>query len=234
MRRLALACLFVLGLASPGWAAIAVDNSTAGGTTSGTFAHTVNSNTDGLLTVCAGTHVAAGVVVSGVTYNGVAMTKAIELADPTFTNVLSSLWYLKMPATGTNNVVITFSGTVNRFGVGAVSFTGVDQTTPISNATSASNTAGDSTINVTSSIGSVVVDCLSVGSGGTPTAGQTLRWSQIEGVFGDDSGQQTAAGAASVTMTWDWTAAAALYCTTAMSVNAASTASAPVRRRVIQ
>lgn len=61
--------------------------------------------------------------ISGVTYNGVAMTKIIPL-----TVVLQevSLWYLIAPTTGSNTVSVTGSGTAQIGGCSS-SYTGVNQ-----------------------------------------------------------------------------------------------------------
>lgn len=70
--------------------------------------------------------------VTGVTYNGVALTKirADQIdgssAPDTFRG-RSELWYLIAPATGAHNVVVTLTGTVTATGCGAVSFTGAIQ-----------------------------------------------------------------------------------------------------------
>ena len=66
--------------------------------------------------------------VSGVTYNSVAMTLVRSKASAGGT-IRSELWRLVAPATGSNTVAVTLSAAVNS-SAGAVSMTGVHQTTP--------------------------------------------------------------------------------------------------------
>lgn len=106
--------------------AIALDTSTAvsvtGSGTSLTYAHTASGTNRILFVPCAsinGSH-----TITGVTYNGVAMTEIGHAA--TQGNFFTYLWCLIAPDTGTNNVVITAGGT-NKIAGGAVSYTGALQ-----------------------------------------------------------------------------------------------------------
>jgi hypothetical protein len=58
-------------------------------------------------------------------------------------------WYLAAPASGTNNIVVTVSGTTTKLGIAAISFTGVDQTTPIDVSGSTTGTSGTVTKSLT-------------------------------------------------------------------------------------
>ena len=64
--------------------------------------------------------------VSGVTYNGVAMTQTLKQNEAPATNYNGYIYSLIAPATGTNNIVV--SGTSMNFSMGAISYTGVAQT----------------------------------------------------------------------------------------------------------
>src|ERR1700686_2853385 len=71
--------------------------------------------------------------VSGVTYNSVSLTRA-GFHNDSANQRRTEMWYLIAPATGNNNIVVTVNvpaaatiGTV----VGATTFTGADQTSPI-------------------------------------------------------------------------------------------------------
>lgn len=231
MKRLSLLFLLVALYSESAWAQIAYDNATAGGfQASGnslTFSHTVNSNTNGQLSVCA--YSRNNQTVSGVTYNGVAMTKAAEVTDSTFGVVYASLWSLVAPATGANNVVVSFTGTPSVMsGASAVSYTGVDQTTPYSNATTNSGNSASSTVTVTSSTGSLVVDCMTSASGSvaadpTPGAGQTGRGVQHDSMAqGDGFGLSQKNGAASVAMTWTWDGVAHVWDALGFNLNTAT------------
>ena len=80
----------------------------ASGRTSHTFSYTVGSGSNRVLFVGVGSYNATGGnKVSGVTYNGVAMT-LVDTAEAQ-SNTFISLWRLDNPASGANNVVVTFS-----------------------------------------------------------------------------------------------------------------------------
>lgn len=95
-----------------------------------TFSHTVTSNSDGMLVVAAGARdgTANDMIITGITFNGDALTKLRSDLYNTSTYVRSELWYRKLPDVATGNIVITYTGTCDFvYGVG-MSFTGVDQT----------------------------------------------------------------------------------------------------------
>ena len=85
-----------------------------------TYAHTV-SGSNRILWVGACTHTTK--TITGVTYNGVSMTKATDKTSGAYI----SLWYLIAPDTGTNNVVVTTDGGIGRFNSDCASYTGVKQ-----------------------------------------------------------------------------------------------------------
>ncbi len=236
MRNKLIAVLIALGLwCVPVQAQIALDGYTGGQwqvtDTTLTFSHTVTSNTDGLLTVCTGNRNGAS-ETTGVTFNGDAMTKAADHTDTTYGVIRASLWYLKMPDTGTHDVEITTAATPTVITMGgAASFTGVDQTTPVSNPNTADGNSVSSSVTITSSTGSMVVDCF-YGAGANSLAAvptQTGIWSYIEGAGTTDlAGQSRASGAASVAMAWDFDGVTEAWVAMGMSMNAASGgASAP-------
>ena len=100
----------------------------------GTQAITIGTNSDRMLIVAYGSYQGAG--PSGMTYNGVALTKIVERVG-SFSEV-SSLWGLVAPATGTNNLVVSGMGDWSAYG--AWSLYNVDQTLP----TTFSSGGGDS------------------------------------------------------------------------------------------
>jgi hypothetical protein len=117
------------------------------------------------------------------------------------------IWSLVAPNTGTNNLVVTLSGANgNGFTVGAMTFTGVDQATPLGTFSSASgHSAGGSTV-VSSAAGELVFSTLNIQSTNNedliPDAGQTEHWDLHQNRA--DGGGSTAPGAASVTMSWSF------------------------------
>lgn len=112
--------------------AIARDATTSASGSAGasplTFAHTC-TGTNLILWVATSVVVPNGVSISGVTYNSVAMTLAGTRRNPQ-ANIEVSLWYLANPATGSNNVSITASGTDGSTVIRGVSasYTGCAQT----------------------------------------------------------------------------------------------------------
>lgn len=171
-----------------------------------TFSHTC-SGADRVLFVEVGVGTAApttdtAVVVSGVTYNGVAMTFIGRRHSNDSNTGYAELWVLVNPDTGANTVSVTFSsldGTDAVCEIGSVSFTGVDQVTPYDGYTDSVGTGTSTSITVTSKTGDMVLG--SVVAGGTlasPT--QTSRWlANINTASaGGNGGQSTAPGAPSV------------------------------------
>ena len=96
--------------------------------------------------------------VTSVTWNGDALTKAVDKTD---TQRNTEIWYIVNPDAGNDlQLVATFAGTVDRGTMNYCFMSGVDQTTPVDVTTSASGISGSySTINITSaSIDSVLFD----------------------------------------------------------------------------
>lgn len=152
--------------------AIAYDNSSekveGGSVSSTTLSHTVGTGSARYLVVGTVFRGGANLVATAVTYNGVAMTKIGS--DRTNAGACNSnIWGLVNPASGTNDVVVTYSGTGNTMLVVASSYTGVHQTNPVDNNT---GTTGTGTT-FTASLTPVAGNCWSVTNVGsdakTPT-----------------------------------------------------------------
>ena len=80
-------------------------------------------------------------VISGVTYNSVSMTLVDKILCPSDRYIY--LYYLIAPATGTNNITVTASSSTD-LAFGGVSYTGVDQTSPIDGTAKATATVTNS------------------------------------------------------------------------------------------
>jgi len=205
----AFACI----LASAAQAQVAIDATT---TSSGsltqaantlTFSHTT-TGTNLVLVVGVSMNISGrnSTTVSGITYNGVALVSAGTAVSNS--NRRTEIWYLKAPATGTKNVVVTLSipgggniGTV----AGAITFTGADQTTPIRTYVTNSGNSANAFVNVTSSSNDVVMDTLTMFQGTTAsstTPAQTQQWAITTGGTGSDAYGfgSTRQGSASVPM----------------------------------
>jgi hypothetical protein len=169
--------------------AITLDNFNAGysygnGTTPPsspiTYSHTVNSGSDRVLLVLIQ---ARGTVsaVSAVTYDSVSMNLVTTVA----TNgvITSQIWYLVNPSTGTHDVSIThaFSGGTNILSQ-AVSFFGVNQTTPIDAfITGAASNTGPMTATIaTTTANAVIVDSCAMRTAASETATMTSMTNRVE------------------------------------------------------
>ena len=151
-------------------------------------------------------------------------------ADTNGQSVRPEMWYLVGPATGQNQVRVNLTAPA-KVACGAISLTGVDQTSPVDahNGTTGSSTAPSVTVTTVADNAWVidVVAFRSTGNGaptGTPGSGQTERWSNytesggaganIRGK-GSTEGPQTPPGA--VVMDWslsasvDWAISAASF-----------------------
>ena len=179
--------------------------------TSLTFSHTVGSSgTNRLLVVGVSVRHDNSTYTIGVTYNGVAMT---EGGTSSRNEALCKIFYLAAPATGTNNVVVTLSKSL-MFGAGAISFTGVNQTTPVSTFAGATGDSTTPSVNVANVFESqVVIDTVATGDVQTDTltvgTGQTQQWNTKTTVGGADKDTFVAGstesgpdGGGTVTMSW--------------------------------
>jgi len=140
-----------------------VNSSNSGGdatVSSISWSHTV-SGTNAVLIVGVSSYdpTDADRVITGVTYNSVAMTE-IKHQSNDADDRSASIWYLVGPSTGSNTVEVTFTGTVlDAIGM-AVVLSGVDQVTPLdgNNGANASSANSVSTTVTTAKNNSWIVD----------------------------------------------------------------------------
>lgn len=205
--------------ASPADAAVSVDNVTTAQIPSTspnpfTFSHST-SGSDRLLLVSIASQPNGddGIieVATGVTYGGQALTiVGTEAQGPDNSRI--EIWRLVNPPTGANTVSITFNDPfddpVNEEGasVGAVSFTGVHQGTPLGTFASASSSGSSvPSVIVSSAVGELVFDTVArKGAAVTVDPSQSEQWNLCTdaGCSNVGGGASTEAGAASVTMSW--------------------------------
>ena len=152
--------LALLCFSWPSQAAIAHDADSNSGTglsgssTTFTWSHTCTGSNMALVV---GFYINWGNVshrtITGITYNSVSLTP-VQTIDYTTDTAYLWLGYLKSPATGSNTIQVTISGTLgaaNNAGGFATSFTGVDQSSPV-DSTGAQFSQGSATsisVNVT-------------------------------------------------------------------------------------
>src|SRR2546425_1016896 len=115
--------------------------------------------------------------ITGVTYGGTALTQAgAETQKPT-----GSIWYLVNPPSGTASVVVTSSPSKGAI-IGVISFTGVDQSTPIPTTATNDNANGrtsPATVSITNANANAwVMDLVASGhiGGFTNGASTTTQW----------------------------------------------------------
>jgi hypothetical protein len=190
-----------LACAGVSWAQPAVDavtSTTVGVVTSASFAHTATGS-NRLAIVCIGYVDPSQAVISTVTYGGAAMTL---IGSPP---AGLAMYRLVAPATGSQTVVVGWDAFTSNGKLGVITYTNVDQTTPLGTFASASGASSTAEVNVSSATGELVNDCMFALAGTiTIGAGQTSRWEQEASGVG--VGSSTEAGAPTVTMSWSLSA----------------------------
>ena len=201
------------GAGGGGIAFDAASSSSGDNVTNLTWAHTVTALGSNRILIV-GVSIRGIDAVSTVTYAGTPLTLVGAQNETTNDNARVEIWRLVAPATGANNIVVDFgAGNNTRFVGGAVSLTGVDQTTPIDAAFAGAfgNILTPSVTVTTVTNNAWVIDTLAARNAPTAIvgAGQTQRWNtsiatRITGA-GSTEGPKTPAGA--VTMSWTLSAA---------------------------
>jgi hypothetical protein len=148
--------------------------------------------------------------VSGVTYGGTALTKVGERNNDN--DAMVYIYSLVAPNPGTANVVITFDSALDEGAIaGVMTFTGVDQTTPLGTFASAiGNDSTPASVNISSAPGELVFAVAAAEYDAITTAptGQDVHWNTCTSGTGNCGAGGTIAGASTVTMTWDLDVAA--------------------------
>ena len=149
-------------------------------------------------------HAAVSDSVSSITYNAESLRHVGTIKNG---DARVEIWALEAPDVGTYDVDVKFSSNSDGVAVGVMTFTGVDQTTPLGAFISNSGASGSASVTVASAanelaFGVVAVDdptdyVLGVGTG------QANEWDAYG--FEISGGGSTKAGAASVDLTWNWT-----------------------------
>ena len=196
----ALLSALLWGLVVPrsAWTAVAVD---AGGHGSGAAATctvplTVGSESNRALVVGV-TLYSTDSSVASITYPGTSMTRQ---AHVTGSAQRVEIWAGVNPTPGRATVTVTLSpGTASV--CGAVSFTGVDQTTPTFHAATNSGTGRTASVTVTSAAGNMTLDTVACSACAFTNHTQRQRWLDREPSRGT-AGGSTAAGADSVQHRW--------------------------------
>lgn len=177
----------------------------------------------------------SSVTITGMTSNSVAMTQiGSALSHPDSDNLRLAAFYITAPSTSSVSYAATFSGSPVLNYIQVMTFTGVNQASPLgthaANTSSGDQTAVSST--VSSATNDLVTDCLyAVGTAATIGASQTSRLAASDwGGNGLQNRTSTEPGAASVDMTWTL-GSAAKWEQFAIPIHAAGGASGLLLRR---
>lgn len=198
------------GAANPGIESNFATNTLDGTTATMTFSFTT-AGANRLLFVCTGVgdSTPASFVVSGITYNGSALTKSWATNSSDW--VGSEGWYLAAPTIGANTLVVTFAGAgADQRWVNAICITNAHQTVPADTAATASGTSTAPSVVVTSAANDLVISSVSTDGEGTLTIAVGTEVAKTQNIGSDlDCGSAQGAGAATVTHTWttgleDW------------------------------
>ena len=172
-----------------------------------TVAHTTSAASNRLMLVGI-SHTKDDPTINSVTYGGVALT---ALGTAQTSDFRTRIYRLTAPASGTANVVVTFSARPLKGAIATVStYSGVNQTTPLGTLAAASGDSTTPSVAVTSVSGDLVHDVLATETGsGTITAGagQTQNGTAPAdvGIVRNRSSRETAT-AATTTMSYSMTA----------------------------
>jgi prepilin-type N-terminal cleavage/methylation domain-containing protein len=193
---------------SEGGAGVNVD-SVSSGTTAAytdstmTVAHTTGSGSDRLMLVGISFNPNDNERVTTVTYGGTSLTKVGEGVNGN--DAMVYIYSLVAPAPGAADVVITFDSALDEGAIaGVMTFTGVEQTTPLGTFASASgNNSTPASVNITSASGELVFGVVSSEyEAFTASSGQNEHWNMsISGAATNGAGG-TDAGAPTVAMSW--------------------------------
>ncbi|QTN31576.1 DUF11 domain-containing protein [Akkermansiaceae bacterium] len=181
--------------------AFASVSTTSGSASSFTFSHNPGNGANRLLLVGVTLRNNASQSVSSVTFGGAALTRVGTQANGS--NARVEIWSLTNPSSGAANVVVTLSAS-GQASIGATTFTGVDQITPLEAFTSNTGSSTTPAVGVTAASDQLVYDTVALNADSNNLAvagGQTRRWNvrQSATLIGASS---TSAGADSVTMSW--------------------------------
>ena len=204
----AVAVLAVAALAEADISVVAASSDrVTGGQSSKTISHTTSSGNDRLMLVGVSINNDFFETVTSVTYDGVSLTLVGTRQNDDDSRV--EIWRLIAPPAGTANVVVNFSAGLDESAViGVITFTGVDQTTPLGTFVSNIGNSTTASVSVSSATGELVLDVVSaeddeVEGSISAGSGQTQYW-DLRGTSSPDlwGGGSTEPGAGSVTMSW--------------------------------
>lgn len=176
-----------------------------------TYSHTVGTGSDRLLVVGVGsegpgTTALQDIVVSSITYGGVALA---QIAADNATNGPGQrveLFYLLAPDSGTADIVVTMTGLVNGFSSVAQSYQNIVQQAPEASATEATPVSETNTVNITTvTEDALLVSLVSVGdeeAALTSSSGVTTHVTEMVGTSMTVLGTKNGGAAGANSLVW--------------------------------
>jgi len=195
---------------------VSVDTTTSGQTTGGssmTISHTT-SGTNRLMLVGISINNDGSETVTSVTWKG---TENLSLVDTVANgdDARVEIWQLVGPSTGTGDVVINFSASLEQGAVaGVTTFAGVNQSTPLGTFASAvGNNSSPATVDIPSAAGELVFGVVCIEYEPVITGpGQAQLWNRTNtATTGEVSGAGSTEAGAGPTVTTSWTIADPTY-----------------------
>ncbi|HOY32632.1 MAG TPA: Ig-like domain-containing protein [Bacteroidales bacterium] len=195
-------CLLLVGMPALKLSAqVTADATTYGSAVAGTtitVAHTTTTAADRLLLVGISTRDKA---VTSVTYDGTPLTLAGQ--QTSLGEAKTFIYYMVAPSSGAHNVVVTCNGALGKGAVaGVMTFTGVNQTTPLGAYASSSGESVTASLNVSSASSELVFNVVSVHNQNISClSSQTQQWN-VNTPKENTGGGCTKKGSATTTLAW--------------------------------
>jgi prepilin-type N-terminal cleavage/methylation domain-containing protein len=200
-----------------GSGSVTVDNVSSGTTvlntdSTMTVSHTTGSGSDRLMLVGISVNVNDDERVTGVTYGGTSLTLVGERANSN--DAMMYIYSLVAPNPGTADVVINFDSALDDGAIaGVMTFTGVDQSTPLGAFASAiGDDTAQASVDIASAPGELVFGVVACEYDPINAAvtGQDVQWNTTT-TNGNYGAGGTDAGASTVAMTWGFEVADPIY-----------------------
>jgi hypothetical protein len=191
-----------IAYASEGGIYVSSSSSSNASDISVSWTHVVDNVSNRLLVVGVSILNASSQTVSTVTWNSTGLTQVTGGSVTNSTNCSAEMWYLVNPAVGVYTITVTLSASAS-FTAGAITFGGVNQSTPFGTFASATGSSAAPSVNASSASGEMVVDVLAAKGNPTATAGagQTRQWHDVYSTTIRGAGS-TESGATTVTMSY--------------------------------
>jgi uncharacterized repeat protein (TIGR01451 family) len=187
------------------------------------FSHPTGNLGNRGLVVAVSMQAGSGNTVQNVTYGGQALLPVVAQNRG---SVRVELWGMLNPPTGAATVTVTLASSSTGAVVGATTFAGVDQNSPLADTTSNSGTSANPNTAVNSSATQLVFAAVAFQNTSplTPAANQTQQWSALDNANVLRGAASTATGAG-LTMSWTQpSGTSAQWAVAAIAISAAPSA----------